>query len=82
MTQEQALEFIEKNGINIDSYKSVIVTSDSAVYLESELKAIADHCTSTGKTYFVVKGQEKSALEVVLEEEIKSEPPKKGKAKK
>lgn len=69
MTKEKALEFIEKNRIDIASYKSVIVTSDNAVYLNSELQAIADHCASTGKTYFVVKGQEKSAVEVVMEEE-------------
>lgn len=82
MTQEKALEFIEKNKINLDSYKSVIVTSDSAVYLNSELSAIADHCTSTGKTYCVVKGQEKTAFEAVIEEETKAAAPKKVKGKK
>lgn len=55
MEQSKALEFIEKNKINLDQYDSVIVTSDNAVYLNSELDAIAAHCKDTNKTYFVVK---------------------------
>jgi hypothetical protein len=58
MTKEKALEFIEKNKINLDDYKIVIVTNDNAVYLNSELEPIKAHCESTGKTYFVVKSVE------------------------
>jgi hypothetical protein len=77
MTQENALAFVEKNKINLEEYKSVIVTSDNAVYLNSELEPIKAHCESTGKTYFVVKSEE--VVESKEEGEAKEVKPKKKK---
>lgn len=69
MEEKKALEFIEKNKINLEDKKSVIVTSDNAVYFDSELSPIAEHCKATGKTYFVVKGEDEKVKEVVSEVE-------------
>ena len=71
MTKEQALKFIEDNKINLDKYKSVIVTSDNAVYMDSDLEAISTHCEQHNKTYFIVKSEQKELVfndEVVVEE--------------
>lgn len=70
MEKEQAMRFVENNRINLDLYKSVIVTSDSAYYLDSELAPIAEHCKLLGKTYFVVKNDslnDDSVLENTIE---------------
>lgn len=86
MEQSKALEFIEKNKINIDAYSSVIVTSDNAVYLNSELEAIAAHCKDTNKTYYVVKSDVKEPVKEVKKseeapkaEDKKAAPKKQGK---
>lgn len=75
MEKNQALEFIEKNKINLDQYDSVIVTSDNAVYMNSELDPIAAHCRENGKTYFVVKSEVKNPLKEENKQEEKSPEP-------
>ena len=74
MTKEQADKVIEVNKIALEKYKSVVVTSDSAIYLDSELEPIAAHCKDLGKTYFVVKSVEATEsieVEVVKEKKKK-----------
>jgi hypothetical protein len=78
MTQENALKFIEINNIQLDKYKSVIVTSDNAVYMDSELAPIKAHCEAHNKTYFVVKSNEVEAEKVEAKtEEAEAKPKKK-----
>jgi len=71
MTKEQAEDFIVKNKINIEDKNSVIVTSDNAVYFDSELNPIEEHCKIHGKTFFVLKGDTEKLQEVVSEEKPK-----------
>lgn len=78
MTQDQALKFIETNNIQLDKYKSVIVTSDNAVYMDSELAPIKAHCEAHNKTYFVVKSNEVEAEKAETKtEEAEAKPKKK-----
>ena len=72
MEQIQALDFIAKNKINTEKHHTVIVTSDSAVYLDSEIEAIEAHCKAHGKTYFIVKQKEVSVAVEEIEEPKKS----------
>lgn len=69
MTKEQAFDFIDKNKINIEDKNSAIVTSDNAIYFDSELAPIKAHCELHGKTWFVVKGETEKIKEVVSEDE-------------
>jgi hypothetical protein len=64
MTQEQANNVIEVNKIALEKYKSVIVTSDNAIYLDSDVAPIAEHCKIHNKTYFVVKGEKELSAPV------------------
>lgn len=79
MEKTAALAFIEKNKINIDNHKSVIVTSDNAVYLDSEIDPIANHCIANGKTFFVVKSDSREPVKEAEEKKTPETPKKKGK---
>ena len=74
MEKQAADDFILKNKIAIEKHHTVIVTSDSSVYLDSEIEPIKAHCELHGKTFFVVKQKEVTPVEEI-------EVPKKSKKK-
>ena len=73
MNIEQAKE-CAKNYLNNEDNKSVFVTSDYAVYLNSDIKVIKKHCKDNKLELFILKGENQEA-EKPTEEEVTTESP-------
>lgn len=83
MTLEQAKE-CAKNYLNNEDNKSVFVTSDYAVYLNSDINVIKKHCQENKLELFILKGENLEAekpTEEIAESSVEEaeKPTKKGK---
>lgn len=73
MTKEQAQEIANK--FNNDTNQNIFVCSDSAVYLNSPLSVIENHCKENNLELFVIKNdlaEAKTAPKEVAEKKKKS----------
>jgi len=50
-SKEEALEFLKKNNVKLSNHKSVIVTSDYSIYLDSQV-------SENNSEVFVLKGED------------------------
>ena len=57
MTQEQAKE-IAQHFLSNDENKSIFVTSDHAVYINSDLETIQAHCEANKLELFIIKSDD------------------------
>ena len=81
MTQAQA-QAIAKDFLSNEENITIYVTSDYAVYVNSEIEVIKNHAKANKLEFFTVREIVKKSIEIEPEIEIVEEKPKAKKAKK